>query len=504
MSSGEEIKTQLALSQLALILFFGLVGCTASFKPLTASLNSANSGSGNGYTLGTTVPLATLTANNTAASSAFTDIYMNYITNTVGTAGMPTTNADAIPANISNVSVHTLLPNHPNMKIFVETQDWFGHTDSNTVNGKLINNAEYYSSLDVGYDSAVNGPAQVDDMVRRGIDGASVNWYGPGTIGDNATAAMFAHAAAAYNGKFQMTVDIDKGAFDSPPAPCANLDATTTATCYLDYINTNYGSSPVFMTMNGKKVVMWFITGQTIDASINWVTVKAHAASLNMLMITENPYYSYDFYNGSGFADGVYAWVDPDGSEGLSFLNNVAFPAAQAHPSVLAIGGAWRGFDDVAASWSGNGHMPTMCGKAWLDSFAANDATSTTLSAVMIDTWDDYAEGSEIETGIDNCLSSVSVSVSNGSLNWTSNFTTDPWSAVVGSENSLSNYEIWVSNDGGANVALAQTVAPTGAGSGSIAISSLSIPSGNYLAYVRAVGKASIQNHTSTGIAITR
>jgi hypothetical protein len=474
-----------------------------SSSPGSSSLDSSSGTSDAPSGASGTVSVASLSAINTSASPAFTDVYKNYITGTIGTPGMPLTNADALPTNVSNVSVHTLLPNHPNEKIYVETQDWFWHVAANEVNGKLIPNAEYYQSIDVGYDSADNAAAQVDDMVRRGIDGATVDWYGPGLKGDEALANLLKRSEEAYGGAFQVSVDIDHGAFGNPPAPCNNMDANDTATCFVDYIAAQYTSSPAYMRINGKLAVFWFITQQAIDSAIDWVSLKAHTNSLGMTMILENPWSGFNFYNGDGFSDGAYAWVSPDGTSGINYLNTQFYPTANQYPNEIAIGGAWRGFDDVAASWTQNGQMPTKCGDAWFDTFADNDAQSN-LSGIMIATWDDYAEGSEVETGIDNCLSSVNVSVSGGSLTWTSNFGSDPWSGVTGSERSLDHYEIWASSDNGQTAVLAAQANPTGGGAGSIAIASLNIGSGNYQVFVRAVGKASIQNHTSAGVSLSK
>lgn len=476
------------------------------------SRSSSGSGGGSGSdagvstgggTTGATGTLAQLTSNNTSASSAFTDNYFNYATNAVGTAGMPTTNDDALPINVSNVSMHTLMPNHPGMKIYVETQSWFCHDTSNEKNGQLVPNAQCSGALDIGYDSASNAANQVDDMVRRGIDGAVVNWYGPGTIGDRATANMLKQSASAHGGTFEVTVAIDKGAFDNPPGVCANKSPTDTANCYLDYIDSSYAGQGAFMRINGKKAVYWFITQQDIDAQIDWSAVKNHANSLGMAMILDNPWDGFTFYNGDGFSDGAYAWVSADGTSGLDYLNKTFFPTAQQHPGSIVIGGTWRGFNDVAAGWSSNLHMPSRCGLTWLDTFAANDAKGA-MSAVMIDTWDDYAEGSEMETGIENCLDSINVSVNQGTLSWQDSFGKDPWSGVSGSEKTIDHYEVWVAGNNGQSATLAAQVSPNGSGAGSVAISSLNVPSGNYVAYVRAVGKPSIQNHLSSGTSITR
>lgn len=438
------------------------------------------------------VSVSSLTANNTSASILFTDIYKNYVTGTIGTSGKPTTNGDALPMNVSNVSVHTLMPKHPDLSIIVETQSWFCHNASNEKNGVMASNATCNGALDIGYNSDTNAAAQVDDMVRRGIDGAAINWYGPGTIGDGALTNMFSRSENAYGGKFKVTVDIDKGAFQEAGSPCAGKNPTNMATCFLDYIDGKFGNSPAMMKINGKKAIYWFILEQDIDSQIDWATVKAKANSLNMVMIIDNPG-GYTFYNNGGFSDGAYAWVGND--------INSFYSTAKQYSSKITVGGVWRGFNDVAAGWTSNFIIPSRCGQLWLDNFALNDAKSG-ASAIMIGTWDDYAEGSEIETGIDNCLSSVSASISGGNLTWTSNFGVDPWSGYLGTEATVDHYEIWISADGGKTASLAAQVAPKGTGSGSIAVSSLNLPSGSYKAYVRAVGKPSIQNHTSAAVSL--
>ena len=52
-------------------------------------------------------------------------------------------------------------------------------------------------------------------------------------------------------------------------------------------------------------------------------------------------------------------------------------------------------------------------------------------------TWNDYEEGTEIETGIDNCVS-VSGSVSGTDLSWN----------IGGQENTIDHYSVFISQDG--------------------------------------------------------
>ena len=52
-------------------------------------------------------------------------------------------------------------------------------------------------------------------------------------------------------------------------------------------------------------------------------------------------------------------------------------------------------------------------------------------------TWNDYEEGTEIESGIDNCLT-LSASVAANTLQWT----------IIGNENTVDHYSVYISSDG--------------------------------------------------------
>jgi len=92
-------------------------------------------------------------------------------------------------------------------------------------------------------------------------------------------------------------------------------------------------------------------------------------------------------------------------------------------------------------------------------------------------TWNDYEEATEIETGINNCLT-VSASVSGNSLDW----------SIKGNENTVHHYVAYVSIDGKNLMALRNAVP----GTRSLNLCSYSIPNGSYTGFVQAVGKPSI------------
>ena len=69
------------------------------------------------------------------------------------------------------------------------------------------------------------------------------------------------------------------------------------------------------------------------------------------------------------------------------------------------MGAAFKGFDDYEAGWATDRVLTQGFGTTWLNSIAEpKTITGANLSYMMIETWDDYEEGTETETGISNCL----------------------------------------------------------------------------------------------------
>ncbi len=110
---------------------------------------------------------------------------------------------------------------------------------------------------------------------------------------------------------------------------------------------------------------------------------------------------------------------------------------------------------------------------------------------MQVATWDDYEEGTEVETGIDNCAT-VSASVSGTVIAPVPSFT------GVGSEETVDHYTVYLSTDG-ENLIDAGDIAP----GSSLAASTLGLPAGTYKAFVKMVGKSHIVNHMSPPVSLT-
>jgi hypothetical protein len=112
-------------------------------------------------------------------------------------------------------------------------------------------------------------------------------------------------------------------------------------------------------------------------------------------------------------------------------------------------------------------------------------ASSHQLPAMQLVTWNDYEEGTEIESGINNCIT-VTGGVSGGFLQW----------SIGGNENTIHHYKVYISQDGQNLMPLA-TTAP---GTHKVNMCSYSLASGTYKLYVQAIGKPSLRNNISGAI----
>lgn len=146
--------------------------------------------------------------------------------------------------------------------------------------------------------------------------------------------------------------------------------------------------------------------------------------------------------------------------------------------------------------------MDAKCGKTFLTymnepSKFFGPGHPRTLQAVEIATWDDYDEGTEMETGIDNCVSSFSANLVGTTLSWTTTFN------APGDESTLDHYTIFYSTDGATGEALTALtdVAVNFTGSYSFPLPN-TLPSTTVL-YVKAVGKPLLLNHVSNGVLCT-
>jgi PKD domain len=164
------------------------------------------------------------------------------------------------------------------------------------------------------------------------------------------------------------------------------------------------------------------------------------------------------------------------------------YSVALGFPADNTFASAYKGFNDSLAAWTQNRVLSQQCGQTWLTTMAEIGkyySAATPLEAIQLVTWNDYEEGTEMESGIDNCVG-VSAAISASTLSW----------SITGQENTLDHYTVFISTDGQNLMPLANIAAGTHA----LNLASFALGTGNYTLYVKAVGKPSFLNHVSGAV----
>jgi PKD repeat protein len=335
--------------------------------------------------------------------------------------------------------------------------------------------------MNVGYrsDDPAQVHRQVEDMISRGINGAIIDWFGPNVAILSAASILMQKEAEAHPG-FEFAIMEDSGALFN--AAVANgCDVTSQLISDLNFINSQFVPSPAYLHVNGKAVIFTFgITQFYID----WQRVLAAMPSSDLLVFRGQEGLQ------QSFAGGAFQWVDINTTDAfnmeLAALDSF-YTAAQASGRP-ATGATYKGFDDTLAEFGTNRQIHHQCAQTWLDTFHETNkffSAGNQLATLQIVTWNDYEEGTEIESGIDGCTF-VAPALSGATLNWT----------VGGApETTIDHFTVFASTDG-QNLA---KLADVPAGQHSLALASLKLPSPVSL-FVKAVGQPSVHNVMSAPV----
>jgi PKD repeat protein len=412
-----------------------------------------------GTTFKATTTLAAETSNNTSAADSFA-------TQTNGNIGA---------TNISKVPTRNLLYPGSTAKIYAHLVPWFGFGDH----------------MNVGYVSSdtLQAQKQVNDMLSRGLDGTIIDWYGRGESSkhflsyDQATQA-FMHQAELHPG-FNFAIMHDAGALKTCAATLG-CDVTQTLIDDLNYANVTYSGSAAYLRSSGRPVVYFFgHEAYTID----WTRVRAGVAGNPMFI----------FRNGSGFtkaqSNGAFSWVEPTtvtstNLMAINYLDNY-YKTALSMPSAYSTGSGYKGFNDTLALWGTNRIIGQQCGQTWLKTIAEAGkfySTANQMLGIQLVTWNDYEEGSEIESGIDNCVT-VSASVAGTVVSW----------SITGQMNTVNHFMVFASQDGANLMWLADAATSVS----SLDLAKFGLNAGNYTIFIKAVGQPSLTNKMSAGVQLT-
>ena len=390
-------------------------------------------------TITPTTTLAAETGNNTSTASTF-------VTSTNGNLGA---------GNVSKQPLRDLIYPAFSGQVFVNWVPWWGQANH----------------INIGYSEAnpAQLEAQVNDMISRGVDGLVVDWWHAGQLEINTELML---TATQNHPPFTFALMYDASQLSGLTDPTQRFIND------LNFAAGKFYPSSSYLRVGGKPVMVTFGIEQY---SIDWSRVQAGLTVMPVFV----------FRNSSGYSKplstGAFAWGAS--VEGTSYLDYFYQQALLQPSSMLTWGAAAKGFNDSLAAWGQNRYADQLCGQNWLsqigDAGTWYSASPTRLNAMQVATWNDYEEGTEIESGIDNCVT-VSASMSGTSLIW----------AMTGQPNTVHHYSVFISTDGVNLMSLGDQPVT----SSSLDLSQYQLAPGAYTLYVKAVGQASLRNQMSGAV----
>lgn len=514
------------VASIALFVYFGLV-------PSVQAQEHTIQPTDNIFTL--TLPLDKQTANNTSScdsvnSPPYCTIPLpNLNTSTANqNAGAQTIVADAFPVHASIIKMNQLMYSGWTGKLICEYQPWFSANPNGHVN--------------IGYDenNLATVAKQDTKMITRGCNINLIDFYGTKDANQqfnlNTTNLIYSDLVGRTNYPLKFAVLEDVGAFRSD---CSGLSETATVTCIesalesdMDYVNNNYagGSAhPGVYWKDGGQYVIGFFGGcgsfSALSCPNDWNTIwNAVQNYVNTKSYNFKFIFQFGSFSSPSITAGEYAWpqpasnftqqpqqqfwwCDPTGitcnGHSNGYLDNFYYQGSQ-NPGKLTIGLLYAGFDDSNASWGKDRVIAQQCGHVLLDT--ANEVTaggywgkSNQIPYMMLATWNDYEEGTELESGMDNCYTAVNLSLSGSVISWS--LTVAQGQEAYAAVDTIHHYALWTEPPGGTDLKLRKQI-PRDASSWDL--STLVLPSGTYDVYIEMVGQPAVQNRISNSATYTQ
>lgn len=277
-------------------------------------------------------------------------------------------------------------------KILALYEPWFGHP----------------KHISVGYSShdPVVLRKQIHQAKAMGISGFVVDWYGDREPFIDRSYALMQTIAAQQNFHIAMLYDETDEEEAATDEAISDFD-----TFHETYLAANAAGRQAYLTYEGRPVIFIFPKGGHTD----WNRVRTEVNKWNPAPLLIDEYQPGPYANAF---DGFYAWINPgskgwaaDGSNwGEQYLDDFYRTMQSKYPDKITVGGAWASFDDSKASWGLNRHISPRCGQTFTDTsnlWKKYYSDDNPLPFLLIETWNDYEEGTAIERGIPNCRSGM-------------------------------------------------------------------------------------------------
>jgi hypothetical protein len=389
----------------------------------------------------------------------------------------------ATPSHVSDAGPITLVPSAvaDNVPVGVHDTPWFGKSGHIRI-GKNCNTTAYAIAV-------------VNDLIRRKFDFYSGDWYGQGSFEDEVLLKIQAYNATLLT-PIKIVVCLDKG--------IAGLTQSVLQ-AQIDYVASQYFADGNYLQIGGHPLLQFFGVRDKIKAGLGGSDVAADAAMSAVKAATATAHWSFfeQSLRHKSYVDGCFDWPHPYAS-GVNLLDPYhlsavdQFYADMADEPTKSIGACltpgFNGTETYKVGWSLDKALPRNGGACWKAIAAKAEAKyNSQVKYVMVGTWGDYEEGTEIETGIDNEIVFASASITTHNLNWSVN-------TATADESLIYTYRV-IASDGVFGQYIASVA--TGVGTYDLSTSTDLVSGKTYDIYVEAVGINSVRCKVSSKMTYT-
>lgn len=497
----------------------GTLGCNAAFSGL--STNGGNTNAQTQVVDPAPKGISLLPISNYLYSGSVAPIdcyYQNWFLNTGGHNGHVNIGMDESNlANIAAQAASMVARGCTDVNI-----DWYGTDASQAYNLGVSNNWASYLATN----------PQVPLKLAIMLDQGALSPFCTTSLPTwSSVTTYFTGAGVTFSGQGYIAIG---GSTNKPPNTNPSLWETT-ETCLIaamesqfDYIDANYGSQPFYVKDSSGRPLVWYFIDKTLWSSTNFTTIYTAVHTYAQSHYPGRVYQILDEFGSFATAgtDGQYGWPPPsvfvngspnsqcqwDDSTGGAVCNfstgvgsgtsytQTLYNACKANPTKHCIGILFKGFDDSNASWGTNRIRQQGCSQVPVllaGKINSNFSMGSPIERVGWATWNDYEEGTEIETGIDNCARPT-IGIATDTLTYTVN----PTDATFYSNTTVDHLTIlYGPADGSGNLRVAlDGIAPTATTQNLSGI----IPVGTWSIYVNMVGKPGVINRQAGPVSYSR
>ena len=410
-----------------------------------------------------------------------------------------------VPGHVSSKTIKaSYLYSGATTRIISAYQPWFAPE------GSTYPDCAYYSTgghINIslhpctGYSENVAATVKLQHttMHNVGFTDVSPDWYGncngsgcnngsPQTFLNQTVVTEAADLAARSAGYLYLMIMIDKGLIQSGMTATSYSGAspgcpasTATTACVItvleaayDYIDHNWGRQSYYSKdpVSGEPMTLTFLTESDFP-NVTWTGTGGVWPTLKSYMSKyATPYKIVQEWTGSfGEVDGTYIWPQPlaynntyPGSqfcwawpgfndstgqcESYNYISSY-YTLAQQN-SGIQMGSFYVGFDGSNNNYNHN-MLARQCGQ--LFDFlgqaisTAGYSSSKQLPWLLLATWNDYGEGTNVENGVDNCWRVPSPTISSTTVKWSSTAVSGQASYV--GTGTVDHFRIWYGSGAG-------------------------------------------------------